>query len=104
MSRLASAVLVVALGAGGAHADSFDPRDVDKQAHMATSYGITFSVAVIARRFGVTRWKAVAIGAAATAVIGTVKELVDSEYSWGDQLANTIGSGTAAIVVFSFRL
>lgn len=97
-------ILLIAALAQPASADSFDPRDVDKQAHMATSYGITFTVATIARHYDVARWKAVLLGAATTLVIGTTKELVDDEYSWGDQLANTIGSGTAAIVVFSFRL
>lgn len=103
MTRASAVVVALAL-ATPARADSFDPRDVDKQAHMATSYALTFTTAVIARRFELPRWQAVLLGAAVTAVAGTVKELVDDEYSWGDQLANTIGSGTAAAVVFTFRL
>lgn len=87
-----------------ARADDFDPRSLDKQAHVAVGYGITLTTAVIARRFELPRWQAVAIGAAVTAVLGTVKELVDPPYSWGDQLATTIGSGTAVAVVFAFRL
>ena len=104
MTRAAAIALV--LGAlSPARADGFDPRDVDKQAHMATSYGITFSITVIARRFEVPRWKALALGAATTAVLGTFKELViDDPYGWGDQLANTIGSSLAAVVVLAFRL
>ena len=102
--RAAAGVLALVLAAAPVRADSLDPRDVDKQAHMATSYGITFSVAVILRRFDVPRWQAVVIGAATTAVLGTVKELVDDPYSWGDQLANTIGSATAVGVVFAFRI
>ena len=104
MARAAAIVLV--LGAlSPARADGFDPRDVDKQAHMATSYAITFSVTVIARRFEVPRWQALALGAATTAVLGTFKELViDDPYAWGDQLANTIGTGVAAVVVLAFRI
>ena len=87
-----------------AHADSFDLRDLDKQAHVAVSYGLTLSVAVVLRHHDVPRWQAVAIAAATTLVIGTVKELVDPPCSWNDQLANTLGTSSAAIVVFSFRL
>ncbi|MDQ3370875.1 MAG: YfiM family protein [Myxococcota bacterium] len=88
-----------------ARADAFDPRDLDKQAHLAVSYGLTFTIAVVARHHDVPRWQAVAIAAATTLVLGTTKELVDDTgYSWGDQLANTIGTATAAIVVFSFEL
>jgi hypothetical protein len=87
-----------------AHGDSFDPRDHDDQAHIATGYGITFTVAIIARHYETTRWRAVLLGAAATLVLGTAKELVDDEFAWSDQLSNTIGSTTAAIVVFSFQL
>jgi VanZ family protein len=97
-------VAIALLFAVPARGDSFDPGDLDKQTHMAASYGITFTVAMVARHYGVTRWKAVLLGAATTLVLGTAKELADEPYSWGDQLANTIGSGTAAIVVFSFRL
>lgn len=110
MTRLAP-LATLAAGAFVLHApapacaDGFDPRDVDKQAHMATSYGITFTVTVIARRFEIPRWKALALGAATTAVLGTFKELViDDPYAWGDQLANTIGSSLAAVVVLAFEI
>lgn len=97
--------VVLLLLAGEARGDGFSARDVDKQAHMAVSYGLTLSSSVVMRRYGVRRWQAVAIAAAATLVLGTFKELVlDDPYSWGDQLANTIGTGTAAAVVFTFRL
>lgn len=103
--RAAALITALAVAAPApAAADDFDPRDLDKQAHMATSYAITLTAAVIARRFELPRWQAVLIGVGATAVIGTLKELVDPPYSWGDQLANAIGSGTATAVVFTFRL
>jgi VanZ family protein len=97
-------VLGAALASPARADDGFDPRDLDKQAHMAVGYAITLTTAVIARKLELPRWQAVAIGVAATAVLGTLKELVDPPYSWGDQLANTIGSGMAAGVVFAFRL
>ncbi|MBA3821929.1 MAG: hypothetical protein H0X17_23800 [Deltaproteobacteria bacterium] len=104
-ATLAATVAGHAGHAATARADGFDPRDVDKQAHLAVSYGLTFTIAVVARRYDVPRWQAVAIAAATTLVLGTTKELADDTgYSWGDQLANTIGTGTAAIVVFSFEL
>jgi VanZ family protein len=100
--------LTAAVAIGGlavpARAESFDLRDLDKQAHVAVSYGLTLSVATILRRYEVPRWKAVVIAATATAVIGTAKELLDPPYSWGDQLANAIGSSAAVVVVFTFRL
>ena len=87
-----------------ARADTFDLGDVDKQAHVAVSYGLTLSIAVVLRHHDLPRWQAVAIAAATTLVIGTAKELVEPPYSWSDQLANTLGSAGAAVVVVSFRL
>lgn len=108
MRTLAAAALLAAVTTqpvGSARADDFDPRDVDKQAHLAVSYGLTFTIAVIARHHEVPRWQAVAIAAATTLVLATTKELTDDTgYSWGDQAANAIGTGTAAIVVFAFEL
>ena len=103
MHRALAAAVLAAL-ALPARADTFDLGDVDKQAHVAVSYGLTLSVAVVLRHHDVPRWQAVAIAAATTLVIGTVKELVDPPYSWNDQLANTLGSAGAAVVVVSFRL
>jgi len=101
---LAVAALVTSLAAP-VRADDFDPRDVDKQAHLATSYGLTLTIAVVARHYDVARWQAVALAAATTLVLGTTKELVDDTgYSWGDQLANVIGTTTAVGVVLVFEL
>ena len=98
-----SLALLAAL-ATPASADSFDLRDVDKQAHVATSYGITLTVATVASRYEVPRWQAVLLGVATTLVLGTTKELVDEPYSWGDQAANALGASAAAVVVFAFEL
>jgi VanZ family protein len=100
-----TALVLIAALAQPVRADSFDPTDYDKIAHMSVSYSITLSVAVVARRFELERWQAAALGAATALVLGTAKELVhDDEFSWGDELANTIGAGGAVGLVFAFRL
>ena len=105
MTRLAALSLVLALPASVARADTFDLTALDKRAHMATSYALTLSVDVVARRFELPRWQAALLGAATTIVVGTAKELVlDDDYDWGDQLANGIGITTATLVVFAFEL
>lgn len=102
--KAAPLVLITAL-AQPARAESFDPTDYDKIAHMSASYGITLSVAVVARRFEMKRWQAAVLGAASALVLGTAKELVhDDDFSWGDELANTIGAAGAVGLVFTFRL
>jgi VanZ family protein len=102
--RLAAVAALAAL-ALPARADSFDPTDYDKIAHVSVSYSITLSVAVVARRFELPRWQAAVLGAATALVLGTAKELVhDAEFSWGDELANTLGAGGAVGLVFAFRL
>jgi hypothetical protein len=101
----ALAVLLLACAVAPARADSFSPRDVDKQAHMSVSYGLTLTGAIVAERFDVERWQAVAIAAAATMARGTFKELVlDEQYDWNDQLANGIGTTTAPVLVLTLEL
>jgi hypothetical protein len=88
-----------------ARGNGFDPRHPDKQAHLATSYGLTLTIAVLARHGDVDRWRALAVAAATALVLGTGKELVDGTgYDWGDQLANAIGTSAAIGVVFAFEL
>ncbi len=101
--------LLVTLGmicaSSPAQADDFSPRDLDKQAHMAVSYGITLTGSVVLRRYKVTRWKAVAISVATAMALGTFKELaLDGSFSTADELANGIGAGVAAGLVFAFEL
>ncbi len=103
--RALATLLVIALASPPARADDFDPRDYDKIAHMTTSYGITLTIAVVARHYELPRWKAALLGAATAMLLGTAKELVyDSQFDWGDELGNTIGTSTAVGVVFAFRL
>lgn len=103
--RIAATAVALALATPrDGRADDFDLGDVDKQAHLAASYGLTLTGAVIARRFELPRWQAAALAAATTIVIATTKELLDDPYSWNDQLANAIGISTAVGVVFVFRL
>lgn len=97
-------VLASAFAWGRARADSFDVREHDTQAHLAASYSLSFTIAVVARRFDRPRWQAIAIGAATTLVAGTLKEWADESYAWSDQLANAIGIAVATIVVVTFRL
>jgi VanZ family protein len=102
--RLA-AVLVLAALAIPARADSFDPTDYDKIAHVSVSYSITLSVAVVARRFELKRWQAAVLGVATALTLGTAKELLhDDDFSSGDELANALGAGGAVGLVFAFRL
>jgi VanZ family protein len=100
------AVLGILALATPAHAgdDDFDLANIRTQAHVVVSYSITLTTAVIARKLELPRWQAVVLGVAATAVLGTIKELVDDEFQWGDQLANSLGAGAATAVVFTFRL
>ena len=104
MNRAALVGLLALATPAHAGDDDFDLTNIRTQAHVVVSYSITFTTAVIARRFELARWKAVVLGVAATAVLGTIKELVDDEFQWGDQLANTIGAGTATAIVFTFEL
>lgn len=109
-TRLVSLALATTLAgsvavSGSARADDFSFNDVDKRAHIAASYGITFTVAAIARHYDLPRWQAIALAAATTIVVATTKELVlDDQYSWHDQLANAIGTTGAIGVVLAFRL
>lgn len=102
--RMLATVVTFAM-ASPAAADSFDLTDYDKKTHMAASYGLTLTVDVLAIHFDLPRWQAALLGAATTLVVGTTKELVlDEQYDWGDQLANSIGITSATVLVFAFRL
>lgn len=96
--------LALLLAAPALRADELSLRDVDKQAHVAVSYGLTLTGAAILRRHEVPRWQAVAIAAAVTLTLGAAKELTDEPFSVADQLANGLGAATAGVVVFSFDL
>ena len=100
-----SGVVLLMVAGHEASADSFDVRDTDKQAHIAVSYGLTLTGAVVLRRFKVRRVTAVVVSAVASLALGTFKELViDDRFSRGDKIANFVGAGLASGVVFSFEL
>lgn len=102
--RTAAVVALLAL-TGTARADDWDPMAPDKAAHISVSYGITLSVAVVARHYEMKRWQAVLLGAATSLVIGTSKELfVDDSFSWSDETADVVGTAGAVGFVLAFRL
>jgi hypothetical protein len=108
MSRHAVAAALaaaLALGASFARADELDLFAVDKEAHVAVSYGLSLSGTLVLRRAGVPRWQSVAIAAAATLALGAFKELaLDDPGSWGDMGANTLGVAGSAAFVFALEL
>ena len=102
--RTAALVTLLALGCP-AHADDWDLTAEDKIAHMSVSYGITLTVAVVARHYEMERWKAVLLGAATALAIGTSKELFhDDHFTWSEETANVIGTASAVGIVLAFRL
>lgn len=104
MLRITALAGALALAALPARADELDLGDLDKQAHIAVSYGLTLTGAAIARRYEVERWQAVALSAAATLALGLAKEVVDDDFSPADMGANTLGVAGAAAVVLVFEL
>lgn len=106
MSRITALACACALLAPTlpARADDLDLGDLDKQAHIAVSYGLTLTGAAIARRHDLERWQAVALAAAATLAIGLGKEVVDDDVSPADLAADGLGIAGAAAVVFAFEL
>lgn len=88
-----------------AEADDWDLTAPDKVAHVSVSYGITLTLAVVARHYEVERWKAVLLGAATALAIGTSKELFhDDHFTWSEETANVIGTASAVGIVLAFRL
>ena len=82
-----------------------DPLPVDKVAHAAVSYSLTLTGALLLEKLELERWQAVLIAGGATLLIGLAKEyVIDDEASGGDLLADGLGIGVAAGMVFSFEL
>jgi hypothetical protein len=101
---MAALAVCLALAPRPAAADDLDLGDLDKQAHVAVSYGLALTGQVVLRRYDVPRWQAAAIAAAATLALGTAKELVDDRFSFADMGANVIGVGLSVGIVFAFEL
>ncbi len=113
MVRTIVVLIIVAcsLPAAKARADrGFSLADQDKQAHVAVSYGLTLTGSLALRRLGLEPWQAAAASAAATLVIGGVKELVidnrqsGDHASGGDMVANLLGVAGAVGVYLAFTL
>jgi hypothetical protein len=83
----------------------FDPVAPDTAAHVAVSYGLTLTGALLLEKLDVPRWQAVAIAGAGALALGLAKELVlDDTASGDDLLADGLGIGLAAGLVFTFEL
>lgn len=104
---LSTALLMTALSATPARADVGDFRftRVDHQAHMAVSYGLALTgTLILEHEIGLERHEAVLASSLTTLAIGLIKELViDDAGDSSDLLANVIGIGAAAGIVFGFR-
>ena len=105
------AITISLVAPARARADITDFRlsRIDHQAHIAVSYGLTLTGYLILERHTLTkpqpkRLQAVLIAALATLAVGGLKELViDDPGDASDMVANVIGVGGAASVVFAFR-
>ena len=83
----------------------FKFTDLDKQAHMLASYGMSLTLTRFLETKKLPIWESVLIASASTIVVGASKELfVDSEFSAADMLANGIGTSVSAALVFTFEL
>jgi VanZ family protein len=82
-----------------------DPIPTDKVAHAAVSYSLAFTGALLLEKLDLERWQAVTIAGGATLLLGLAKEyLIDPEASSSDVLADVVGVGLGAGVVFTFQL
>lgn len=80
-----------------------DGIPLDKQAHVAVSYGLTLTGALLLEKTGMERWLATLIAFSGTMLIGVTKEAFDDEFSGTDQVANLVGASTAAGMVLVFK-
>ena len=82
----------------------FDLKTTDHQLHMLSSYAFSLTLTSFLTSRKVPRWKAVFLSSLTTMALGYGKEkLIDSTYSPGDMIANGIGVGAQALVVFTFE-
>jgi hypothetical protein len=99
------AMLLVMSSASARADDGFDPTQLDKQAHMAVSYAVALTATEIMEKNDVPRWKSVLYASLGTIALGLTKEyFIDSQPSTGDIIADGVGVGVSAAVVFTFRL
>jgi hypothetical protein len=97
--------VIAALLAAGLFAGEADPLAPDTAAHLAVSYSLTLSGALVLEKLDLPRWQAVLIAGTATFALGLSKEYVlDAEASGKDLLADGLGVGFAAGFVFVLEL
>lgn len=88
-----------------ASTDHFSLKRKDHQLHLITSYGISMTMTSILRKRGLNRLQAAFVSSAATMALGIAKEsFMDDRGERGDIIANTIGIGMHAVVVYTFSL
>lgn len=86
-----------------AEANNFDLSQVDQQAHLAVSYGITMTSSLLLEKKGFKKNDAILYGSLISLGLGLLKEYaVDKEASQGDLIADAIGTGLGAGVVWYF--
>ena len=101
-------VLIFGITATAWHAradDRLDFHEVDKQAHVAVSYGIALTATRILETKGLSRGQAILDGSLITLGLGLIKEfIIDASPSGADMAANGVGVGASALVVWTFQL
>lgn len=104
-ARIILATLIMSFSSGVAKADdSFSFSRNDHQAHIAASYGVALTSTLLLEKKGLSRWESVLYASLGTLTLGLAKELImDDEASGGDMVANFIGTGLSAGVVFAFE-
>lgn len=85
-------------------AETFNIKDKDKQLHIAASYGATLTGTLLFERAGFSRWTSLILASSLVMTYGLYKEqVIDKVASTPDILANTIGTGSAALMVITFK-
>jgi hypothetical protein len=85
--------------------ESFDIKRVDHQLHAAVSYGSALTITRFFETREFSRPTSVLYASLITIGLGLTKEIVfDKSVSSGDMVANALGTGVSAAVVFAFEL
>lgn len=93
-------ILVLLMLPGRVYA--FDPRQDDKQKHMAASFALSSAVYAAARSQDRSRLEASIMAVGFTLLVGHSKEHSDSFYDSEDMQANTFGAVLAPILWLEF--
>lgn len=96
--------LLLGVSTSAYSSDNFSIHKTDKQTHMAMSYGAALTSTMLMKKAGSTRADAVFYSSILVLSLGMAKELlVDDEFCGGDMVANMIGTGASAGMVFVFH-